>query len=444
MHKLFIVLLWLFSVLLIRAQTSESIISEIKTINTSLANKPCNTGKGQLISNRAMNIFLANKAGHYLATGDNLTLYKNSTVFNTAEGLINVNHSLYTAKGIDDKINNFTTIGVQANIADAFSAISSGRRFNNQLGAYLKQTWISKGNTCFNSCTQGSISQKNTMDALRTAILHTLGTSINNKAMAFENSLKDIDTTQEIPGQDIQMAKETMRKKFYTDLQEEYEFQYADLQSETLTQGSRYNLYTISWTSISIYIPLITENFNTANSPTEGFVNRHAYPIHLSVNHTRLFESSRLGKLFLNISVAISYNNSKDSYGLNKITFEDYKSRGGTDTIPASSLKANGIYIGNYKSFFTPWIKAQVAYLPTDWHWGISLSIEQNFGQYNALNGIIGIPIVLINKKAEPAINFEFQIRFLDMTGKIDSDKITIGKTSIGLSLGIPFSKIAY
>jgi len=70
--------------------------------------------------------------------------------------------------------------------------------------------------------------------------------------------------------------------------------------------------------------------------------------------------------------------------------------------------------------------------------------LEQNFGRYNALNGKLGIPLVLINKKAEPSINFEFQIRFFDISNKINSANGPANKTSIGVSVGIPFSKIAY
>ena len=66
------------------------------------------------------------------------------------------------------------------------------------------------------------------------------------------------------------------------------------------------------------------------------------------------------------------------------------------------------------------------------------------YGKYNPLNARIGIPIVLINKQAEPAINFEFQVRVFDITGKIDADRLTTGKTSIGVSIGIPLCRIAY
>jgi len=444
MYKLLLVQFFLFFSLSLQAQTPGSIINELKTINTSLVNTPSNMGSGRLISNRAMNIFLANKAGYYLAESDNLSLYKNSAIYNSAEGLITVNHNLYKPKEIDERVGSITSVGVKANVADAFSAASSGRQFNNQLGFNWKQTWIAKGNTYYNNSASSFLNQKKIMDALRAAILHILETEINAKAKEFEVSLKAIDTALEIPGQDVQAAKNTMHNKFYADLQQEYEFRFASLQSETLINTLNYKYVATNWTSINVYIPLLTQKFTIVPSLSGSFTDKHAYPLQVTVSHTQFFESSKYGKLFLTLGAGGYSNNSKESYGLNKTTYTDYRNRGGTDTLHAAQLEAGGIYIGSYESFFTPLIKGQVVWLPPDWHFGISLSLEQSLGRYSPLNGRIGIPIVLINKQANPSINFEFQVHFFDIGGKIDVDKLTTGKTSIGISIGIPFSRIAY
>jgi len=51
---------------------------------------------------------------------------------------------------------------------------------------------------------------------------------------------------------------------------------------------------------------------------------------------------------------------------------------------------------------------------------------------------------VLIDKKAEPSVNLEFQLRFFDFSNTIQAVNGLPGKTSVGLTVGIPFSKIAY
>src|SRR5882762_7500420 len=100
-----------------RAQTPDSLILELKTINRTIANAPCSTGRGDLVSNRAMNIFLSEKAGYYLSGSDDLTLYKNSVVANAAEGTLAVYHNLHQPHGVDERVRSFLSIGARANVA---------------------------------------------------------------------------------------------------------------------------------------------------------------------------------------------------------------------------------------------------------------------------------------------------------------------------------------
>jgi hypothetical protein len=256
--------------------------------------------------------------------------------------------------------------------------------------------------------------------------------------------LKAMDSASDVPGQSLQTAKDLARQKFYTDLQQEYNYQYALLQSETLSRTFNYNVVAVNWTSISLYIPVITEKFETAPSFATNLGSRNAYPLHANITHTWLWDDSRHGRLFLSVAGDAFLNNSRDGYGLYKTNYADYRSLGGADTLHAAAFKSNEFYIGEYKSFITPALKGQVVYFPPDSHIGVSFLLEQHFGTYKALNGVLGVPIVLINKQAVPAVDFEFQVRFFDLSNKIGPASGLPGKTSIGLSVGIPFSKIAY
>ena len=404
---------------LLQAQTPDSLILRFKTINSAVAESSAATGRGRLVSNRAMNVFLSEAAGYYLSAPDDLTLYKNSVIADAAEGTLAIYHNLRQPAGIDERVRSFLSIGTKANVADAFTAAHEGRRYNNRFGLLVKQTWIGNGSTTY------SESQKKMMDALRAGILHSIEGEIRRKAADLEASLDSWDPGRDVPGQDVAVAKNIARQKFNADLQAEYEFEFARRQSETLARTFNYGVVAVNWTSISLYAPLVTENFITVPDSNAAHTERHAYPLHVNLTHTRLWEGSRFGRLYLSLAGDLSMNNSRDGYALDRFLADD-------------------LYIGGYRNFITPALKGQVIYVPRDSHIGISFALQQNFGSYHALNGTLGFPIVLINKKAEPSVNFEFQVRLFDIGNQLEPRSGLPGKTSVGLTMGVPFSKIAF
>jgi hypothetical protein len=341
------------------------------------------------ISNRATNIFLSNKIGYYLSSVNDLTLYKNSVLFDAATGTLTVDHSLYQPKGADQRVDAFTTIGAQANVADAFAATYSNRPFDNRFGFFAKQTWITRGHA---RCTPA---QRQAMDLIKAGILHRL----------------ELDTA---------------RQQFNPNLRDEYNYAFALQQSEMLIQTNNYKDITLSWTSVSIYIPLITENFTVSPTLADSFTTRHAWPLQLNISHTKLWESTRSGRFYATIAGDLRLNNARDGYQLEILTAPKWA------------------YLGAYSNFLTPTLKGQFIYFPPTSHVGISVHLEQNFGPYHAFNGIIGVPIVLISKRSEPVCNFEFQVRFFDLGHTVQAGRGLPGRTSIGLTIGVPFSKIAF
>src|SRR5262249_20137186 len=154
---------------------------------------------------------------------------------------------------------------------------SVGRRYNNQFGFLLKHTWIGKPRV---SATPDQI---HAMDALRANILHTAEAKIRKKAAEEEAALDAIDPAKDIPGQDAATAKSLARQRFYTNLEQEIEYEYAHEQAETLAQTFNYSVMAFNWTSVSAYIPLVTENHQTAPAPGADMITRRAYPLHLNV-----------------------------------------------------------------------------------------------------------------------------------------------------------------
>ncbi|MBS1603807.1 MAG: hypothetical protein JST42_14165 [Bacteroidetes bacterium] len=368
------------------AQSPDSLIQQLEAIHAATIKSPLP------ISERAMNIYLSNKLGYYLSDPNDLTLYKNSVLLDAATGQVAVNHSLYQPKGLDQRTKTFTSIGVKTNVRDV--------RYT-RFGFLAKQTWITKEHIRY-----ADPAEKTTMDALTTGILQTLTKEIRTRAADFKTT------------------DSTVRQQFNTDLRDEYYYTFALRQSEMLARRLDYSLITLDWTSLSCYIPLITENTRVAPAPASAFTTRHGYPLQLELSHTRLWESVPAGRFYLTITAGLLLNNSRDGYQLDTTASKEY-------------------YLGDYSNFLTSTVTARFAWFPPTSHVGFSLHAEQSFGPYHALNGYLGVPIVLIDKKAEPACNFEFEVRFFDLANTLPPGRGP-GKTAIGLTVGIPFSKIAF
>ncbi|MEP7108648.1 MAG: hypothetical protein ABI760_11715 [Ferruginibacter sp.] len=427
-----------------KSQTAGEIIGELKSINKEVRIKPCVKGISPVITNRAMNVFLADKTGYLSESGD-LSCYTNYVTLNTTEGKFTVNHNFQNAKGIDERTKNLFSIGVSANIANGFAATFLDKKFENELGVTLSYKWLSKVKTHITGCTQtqNGGNQKQAMDALRAAILYSLEIEIIKKEADFKTAIDGIDPA-DVPGQNLPAAKAVMKQKFYEDLKEEYEEKFAKLQAETLTKTNNFGLITTGWTSLTAGLPLAFPKYSIAESLTASFREKHPYPMDIMLSHTRLWESTKIGRLFLTIGGKILLNNSKLSYALSKTNFTEYKNLGGTDTLHLAGLRNDKAYIGNYETFVTPSLTGRLVYFPPASHVGISFLLEQNFGSYNLLNGRLGIPVILINSKNLPAVNFDFYVLFFDMNNKIERAKKYGNKTSIGLGVGIPFSRLIY
>ena len=444
MRHIFFIASFYFCIPLLKAQSGDSIIAQLKFINKQVTNKPCNSANAAAISNRAMNIFLADKMG-YLSESSDLSFYTNYVTLNTFEGKLTINHNFQKEKGIDEPIQKLLSVGVSVNIANGFAATFLDKKFENELGATVNYKWIGKVKTRFAGCAQNQNNgnQKQVMDALRAAIVHSLEIEINKKETDFKTAINTIDTT-DVPGQDIQTAKALMLQNFYEELKIDCEEKSVKQQAAVLTKTQNFKLITTSWTSLTAYIPFTFPKYTIAQSLTAALQQKHSYPLEVMLSHTRFWESSRAGRVFFTLSGNMLFNNSKLSYALNKVTLAEYKDLGGTDTLHLADLKNDRVYIGLYETFVTPSLTARLVYFSPGSHVGISFLAEQNFGRNNLLNGRLGIPIVLINSKKLPAVNFEIYVSFFDMNNKIKQAEKFGNKTSIGLGVGIPFSRLMY
>ena len=425
------------------AQTAADIINELNAVNSAVAATPCNNGSTALIANRAMNVFLADKTGYVSAPAD-LSLYTNYVTFNTTDGRLTINHNFQKAAGIDEPVKKLFSAGMYANVVNSFTTNHFGNRVANELGLTLNYKWLGKVKTHIAACTitQQDNTQKQNMDALRQGLTRLLEMEINEKDAAFKMALAAIQV-KELPGQNPDSAANIMRQDFYKDLKEACTEKFAVQQAEKLTQTKNFKLITTSWTSLTANVPFAYPAYQVAQTLTAPLQKKHSYPLQVMLAHTRFFESRKAGRLFITGTAGMLFNNSTLNYGLTEVSYTDYKNLGGTDTLRLARLKTKGAFIGNYQAFITPSVRARVVYFPGNSHIGISVLMQQNFGSDNLLSGKLAVPVVLINSKKLLAANFEFYVSFLDISNKISGERIG-DKAIVGVSVGIPFSRLIY
>jgi len=420
-----------------KTQHTDSLITEIKSINKAVTDKP-----GGAISNRAMNIFLADKTG-YLSESTDLSFYTNYATLNSSLSRITINHNFQKANGTDEPIKKLLSVGVSVTLPGSFATSFLDNRFDHGLGILVSYKWLGKVSTRFKNAEENKSTQKKAMDALRAGMVHALENEINKKVADVNTALAAVDTV-DVPGQDIIKARELMQQEFYEHLKAEYEEKFASLQAAALTNTNNFKCISTSWTSINAYLPLLSADYFVAPSLNTSFEHRHSYPLQLMLSHTRLWESAKAGRLFVTLEAGMLLNNSKLSYRLDRINLAEYNNLGGSDQLHTAALKNNKAYIGNYETYLTPSIQGRLIYFPTNSHIGISFLIQQNFGTHQLLNSKISIPVVLINSKKTPAANFDFYVLLVDMTNKISASNTLANKTIVGLSVGIPFSRLMF
>lgn len=444
MRYLFFILFLPFTPALLKAQNGDSIISKLKSINDSLVAKSCNSDDVAAISNRAMNIFLSDKTGYVNAKSD-LSLFTNYVTFNTSESRLTVNHNFQEPTGADVPIKKLFSIGLSINIPNNYASDFFDYRHETGLGLIAGYKWLGKVKTRFADCnvSQNKPNQKHTMDALRVGIVNAVAEQVKNKETEFKTSLNEIPE-EAVPDLSSDSVKAIIQRNFYEELNESSDEKFATLQAETLTQTMNFKLITTHWTAIQCYVPIVFSKYSVAPSLTEDFQNEKSYPLELTLNHTRLWESSKTGRWFATFGGGMLLNNSKFSYNLDKVNYANYKMMGGTDTQQDEELKNDKAYIGNYKNFITPSLQCRLVYFPVEYHLGISILVQQNFGSYNFLNARIGIPVVLINSKKTPAVTFEFYVSLTDLTNNADLTNELPNKAMAGLSVGIPLSRLMY
>lgn len=454
MKKRSILLLLLLPSLSAFAQQSvEKIFKKLDTINQRVVDFSCTGKSGMILSDRGLNYFFADKLASYLAGEGDISLFKSYATLDASDGVLNINHNFPTKDNETGRIKSLFTLGARSNIADGFAAIFREEKFSNELGLSLKQTWFKKGAIKFYGCKSSKdpgekktvpSDQKQTMNLARALLLHQLHNEMLQKEREFSAAYKEIKS-KEIPGDRTESAiRSELENEFYTELRKTYLDKFAKKEAELLESTKSYNRLRVQWYTISAFVPLTKKVYNVAGSFTSNFSEKQMYPWELNASYNWIRESRLNGRSFFHLSAGVFLNNGVKTEELEKINLQQYKNLGGVDTVHFAELESDESYIGNYKNFVTPLLKAQFVWFPPEKNIGVSIQLEKNFGKFDPLNGKIGVPIRLNDKDGDPNVNFEIQVRTFDLANSVASDKSIGKKTSVGISVGLPFSSVIY
>ncbi len=427
--KQFLILYFLIPIKLI-SQSADSIINNFKEVNAIIKNIDCTDG--QLISNRAMNLFMADRVGYYLANHENLTFCKNNVTLNTGTGIFSMTHSFFEPTGADLPLKSFNALGLKANIFDAYKATKNKTTFNNELGITYKQFWLSKPKTILNNC-----DEKTASNSSSELIFNELKNEITLKSTNFEMELLGISNLNE-------KIKKELKRGFYASLNEEYSRKFATAQFRDLFENMRFKKTSMNWTNLSVFVPVIRQRYIVASDLNSNFNVKKSYPAALSINHTRFSEWKNATKVYVNLRAGLLSNNSINTTILENYTLETYRGLGGKNVSYFLDKQLDRASIGDFRNFLTPNLSAQIVYFPPQNHFGISAKLEQNFGKFKALNGTLGIPVVLIDKQSYALSNFEIQIHFFDLSNSLNYSKKLNDNISIGLTWGQAIGRNVY
>ncbi|MBL0739960.1 hypothetical protein [Chryseolinea lacunae] len=415
----------------LHAQQIDLIMGKLHTVSDSVARVPCNQNYGPVLTNRAVNMLLYEKTATYLTGLTDFSLRKNYVTFQTNTNEIALGHSFYQPQKSDRLVRSFFVAGISAVVRSALPD-QLLHAMSGNLAATLKQTWLGK-TTVTGGCSPATASQRQLMDASRAAVLQTVEAHYRQAAHEFEEQLSTVASDS---------VKNALRKTFYDNLDYNSNQDFADGQAQALLNTNYYHQLTTHWTSLSLGIPLMRQAYTVAENYSASFARQHSYPLSMVLSHTRFRETPR-GRWFVTVGLSAYLNNTFTSNGLLYTTYGDYTAHGGKDTTALASQKG-AAYIGTFQRYVTPVASLQCIYFPVDSHVGISLAAFQNFFTYNALTVRLGIPVVLIDKRGSPAINFEFRLNYYDVADKVLPDAPRSTKLMVGVSVGVPVSKVMF
>ncbi|MFD1000204.1 hypothetical protein ACFQ21_12855 [Ohtaekwangia kribbensis] len=433
------------------------------------------------LTTRGLNLFLAKKSIRYLTEDGDVSLYKSFFIADISDGELTLGRNIAFKRTKDFKSDDGTvdhntgkvwgllTPSFKAKAEDNFSDIFSKGEFNEELSVGVKFTWFIGGSVFFDPPLEDEMqqdkrkrwlcppAQQKYMALQRANNLKKLEADFKEKKSVFEESLGLYkDSLQNLsPNENISGNAEidSLIKEFEDKENDQAIEAWYEAEVESFDSKKAHNAVSSYWISIWGNYTLVGSSLNIrpAIFGENEEVNFKGYDA--NIQYTYMLDGRR-GLFYLSGGAGLLFQNSiKTKQGIKKYDLNDYVQNQKPDTVQLVSVDDNEIYVGDYKEFTSTKVMGQFVWLfpetkifkKTIWdkNFGISIKVEQWFGNYDPFDLTAGLPLMLSGKEDDKKINLEIQFKWTDLFETIESLS-SDDRFSAGVNLAIPFSSLIY
>jgi len=373
----------------------------------------------RFVNDKVLNIFFADEISSYISESKDLSLQKAYAVISTADKTLFLGTSFELCReDKTDKLTNLVTIGVKAKLKDDFSTIFKNGDIQNDIGINAKYTWIGRGILNFGNHT----------GAIKTYREKILKGQFQSEIKDYLSKSKDSSARVKLAalyGKDPKTYKKK-EAKLYSNKASEIYTKFAETEVKLIKDEKLYRWFWNHYAVFEVYAPVTKKSYtllpdvNTSTTSTEK-----VYPWKFLAGYTNFLKKSNGQVVYLSGIASVFNNNNAAIESLDQFDLQTPN-----DTNPNLIEDTTKVFIGGLDEFVTTNVKVEaVSYLVNNGMFGISASIEQNFGDYDALNWKLGIPVSLKDKEGKPNVNFELQWKEIN------------GNHFVGIGVGLAFGK---
>lgn len=373
-------------------------VEELKSFTTQIYLQDIQESQ-KLFNDKMLNVLFADEVGAYVNDSKDLSLQKTYFTISTADKTLFIGHTFDFRDKKIKKLSHILTIGVKAALKDDFSTIFKNGEANDDIGFNFKYTYIGRGIIDYGK--YGDV-----IERLRGDIIEEKFNDEINKYLKeggdFESE-KILNNT--LLGGDSQQLDNKL-KQVITAKAEQVYGKMAETEVEYLRKNKFYNYLWDHWVTFETYIPVTEKNYNVISDiNTITYKAQKFYGWKALLGYTSFWKTSKGNVWYLSGFGTVFNNNNIETEVLSGFTLPEM------DATNPNLIKRNtDVFVGNFDAFVTTSLKAEmVSLLFFDGTFGLSASIEKNFGEYDATNWKLGMPFSLKDKEDKPTVNFELQ-----------------------------------
>ncbi|MGB0431978.1 MAG: hypothetical protein ACPGLV_16000, partial [Bacteroidia bacterium] len=355
---------------------------------------------GEIVHPRVLNEVFEQRITSNFTNISSLAPFRSYAVLNSEDDRLFIGGST-EQRNKNEQVVSILTGGLESDISDGFSTLFSDNSLNENLGFKAKANFLFNG-----TLGVGKKSQKQKIEESRDET-----DELSNKRqllieeltfLATEELCQELFKTLMI--QDIKKNKaeeldepfEIDKDKIYeiikSKIRNKYVLEYYKKLAETINSDRLFSHQRKNWFTLEAYVPITKSEYQFRSS----FSADNETVTYMPYEFDALFEGfvdGNCGALFYGVSLGVTRTDVVKSEIVKQHTFNDYVNSGGNDTLLLRQLESNDIYVGDFRTFWSPKLGARLAYYPFQCL-GFSFSVERYGGHENwqGINWIIGVP----------------------------------------------------